>query len=242
MNRRTQQTGGWALKKPLRCGVDQSDPPVKTGRDQAAGDGMNDVFMQYLQAFERSAGVFELHAHLTEFGRQQPCQIGNGKKREKVDENDGLQRLEPGMGGAIRRHNRVIVQFQHRAVENESQRGHEVRPHLRQQYAGNDDHQWIQKIQRAVPTSGLVDDQTYQNQVSEDLQCCLQAVLAPQRKQQHVEQRKAVPEKNSAEKQAQRKARGTEVDDRQFNGQQQRQDKNPNPDQPCEPIAFIERG
>src|SRR5258708_5838470 len=100
------------------------------------------------------------------------------------------------MRSAEERHDAVVVQFQNHAVKNESQGGDQVRPNPGQQHAGNNNDQRIEEVQRTVPSSGLVNDQTDQNQISEDLQRSLQPVLLPEGQKQYVKQREAVPEQN----------------------------------------------
>ena len=104
------------------------------------------------------------------------------------------------MRGAVGRNYPVVVQFQNRPVKNESQRCNQVRPHARQQHAGDDDDQRIEEVKRAVPSSGFVDDEADQNQIGHNLQRGLQPVLLPEREQQHIEQRKAIPEENGVMK------------------------------------------
>ena len=47
-----------SLQKPLRGGIDQRDAAIESGRDQSAADGVNDVLVQRLQAFQRATGSF----------------------------------------------------------------------------------------------------------------------------------------------------------------------------------------
>src|SRR5579864_2718073 len=86
-----------------------------------------------------------------------------------------------------------------------------------------------------------MNDETDQNKIGQNLQRCLQTVLPPEREQKHVEQRKAVPENNGADEQAQRQRCWTELRHCQFNGEQLGQDKNSSPNQPYQPIALVER-
>ena len=66
-------------------------------------------------------------------------------------------------------------------------------------------------------------------------------MLPPQGKQKHVEHGKAVPEKNGADEEPHGQRRRTELGDRQLNGEQEGQDENADPNQPYQPIAFVER-
>ena len=85
------------------------------------------------------------------------------------------------MRRAIGRNHPVVIQFQDRPVQDEGQRRDQLRPHARQQHAGHDDHQRIEKIKGTVPPAGLVDHQADQYQISQDLQRSLQPVLLPER-------------------------------------------------------------
>ena len=136
------------------------------------------------------------------------------------------------MSDAVRRDHSIVVQFQHRAVKNECQGGHQLGPHPRQHDAGHDDDQGIEEVERTVPSSGFMDDQADQNQVGKKLQRGLQPVFLPQGKQEHEEQRQAVPEKNGGDEEPQRQSRRRELGDRQLNTQQQGQDKNSDSNQP----------
>ncbi len=197
--------------------------------------------MQRLQAFERAAGVLELYSHLAQFCGEQSGQVRDRQEGEEIDKDDGLQRFQSGMRGAIGRNHGVVVQFQHRPVENESQGRNQLRPHPRQQHAGHDDHQGIEKVQRAVPSSGFMDHEADQNQIGENLQRGLQAMFLPQGEQEHVEQRKAAPEQHGTDEEPHGQRRRTVLGDRQLNGQQEGQDENPDPNQPHQPIALVER-
>ena len=77
VDRLTQQVLFRALQQFLRGGVDQSDVSVEAGGDQSASDGLNDVFVQGLQIFQRAAGVLQLYVHLAQLVGQQPGQIGD---------------------------------------------------------------------------------------------------------------------------------------------------------------------
>ena len=96
-----------------------------------------------------------------------------------------------------------------------------MRPHAREQNAGDNDDQRVKKIQRTVPASGFMHDQTDQNQVREYLQGCLQAVFMPQGEQEDVEQRQPKPQNDCADEKAKRQRRGREMGDSQLNGEQE---------------------
>ncbi len=102
-HRCAEQFSRRALKKPLGGSIDQRDPPVKPGGDQAAADRVNDVFMQGLQAFQCAARVFELNADLPQLMGEQTRQVRDRKKRKKVDEDNRLQRFQSGMGCSSRK-------------------------------------------------------------------------------------------------------------------------------------------
>jgi hypothetical protein len=179
--------------------------------------------------------------HLPQFRGEQAGQIGDGEKSKKIDEDNCLQSLQAGMRAAVGRNYAIVVQFQHRAVKDESQGRDQLGPHPRQQHGSNDNDQRIEEVQGTVPASGLVDHQADQEQIGQDLQRGLQAVFLPEGKQQHIEQRKAVPEQDGADEQPHGQRRGSKLRHRELNGQQQRQDKNADPDQPHQPIALIKR-
>src|ERR1039458_10000308 len=241
MNRRTQQLCWTTLQQALGRGVDQRDAPVETGGDQSAADGVDDVLVQRLQAFQRAAGVLQLYAHLPQFRGEQSGQISHRQEREEIDKDNGLQRLRAGMGGAVGRNYGIVVQFQHRSVKDESQSGDELRPHARQQHAGHDDDQGIEEVQGTVPPAGLVDHEADHDQIGHNLQRGLQTVLLPEREKKYVEEREAVPQQNGCDEEPHGHRARAELGDRQFNGQQEGQNKNADPDQPYQPIALIKR-
>src|ERR1700684_1743713 len=109
----------------------------------------------------------------------------------------------------------IVVQFQHGPVKNEGQGGDQMRPHPRQQHAGDNNNQGIKEVERTVPSSSFVDDKTNQNQIGQNLQRGLQPVLLPQGEQKHVEQGKTVPENYSRNEQPHGQRRRSELCDRQ---------------------------
>ena len=60
-----------ALEQFLRGGIRQRDVAVEPGGDQAAADGLNNIFVQRLQVFQRPAGVLQLYVDLAQLRRQQ---------------------------------------------------------------------------------------------------------------------------------------------------------------------------
>src|SRR6202021_3036279 len=64
----------------------------------------------------------------------------------------------------------------------------------------------------------------------------------PEGKQKHVEQRQAIPEQNRADEKPRGQRRRAKLGHRKLNREQHRKNKNTDPDQPCQPIALIERG
>ena len=130
------------------------------------------------------------------FAVSSPARYATARKANRLTKMMACSAFVPGMRGAVGRNHAVVVQFQHGAVKNERQRSDQLRPHPRQQHAGHDDDQRIEEVQRTVPSSGFVDDEADQNQIGQNLQRGLQPVLLPEREQQHVEQREAVPEQN----------------------------------------------
>ena len=67
---------------------------IQRSGDQSAADRLNDVLVQRLQVFERSARVFKLYIHLSQLCRQQARQIGNRHVRKKIDHDYRLKGLE----------------------------------------------------------------------------------------------------------------------------------------------------
>src|SRR5581483_6817231 len=86
-----------------------------------------------------------------------------------------------------------------------------------------------------------MDNESDQNYVGENLQRGLQAVFLPERKQQYVKKRQAIPEEDGGEKKPPWHGGGTELRDCQFNSKQQCQDEDADPDQPDQPISLIKR-
>src|SRR5579859_3500909 len=103
------------------------------------------------------------------------------------------------MRGAIRRNDAVVIQFEDCAVKDEGEGRDQLRPDARQQDAGNNDYQRIEKVERAVPTASFMNDHADQNEIGENLERGLETMLLPDGKQQHVKQRDAEPEQNRAE-------------------------------------------
>ena len=112
VDRRPHQLRRGVFQKPLPRRIDQRDAAIQPRRHQPAADRVDDVFMQHLQAFQRPAGVFELHAYLPELGRQQAGEVCNCQKGEQVNKDNRLQRRKSRVRGAIRRNYGVVVQLQ----------------------------------------------------------------------------------------------------------------------------------
>ena len=66
-------------------------------------------------------------------------------------------------------------------------------------------------------------------------------MLPPKRKQEHVKQRKAVPEQNGAEEEPHGQRAGLNWATASSIAEQEGQDKDADPDQPYQPIALVER-
>src|SRR5580692_7254930 len=145
------------------------------------------------------------------------------------------------MRRAIRRNNGVVIQFKDTSVKNEGEGGDQARPDTRQKHAGHDDDERIKEVQGTVPTAGLVDHEADEDDISKHLQRGLQPVLLPEREQKNIEQRQAVPEKDGGQEEPPWHGRRTELRHREFNGQQQSQDEDADPNQPNQPITLIKR-
>src|SRR5437879_5766 len=146
------------------------------------------------------------------------------------------------MGRAIRRDNAVVVEFENGAIQNESQRRHQLRPNPGQQDAGHNNHQRIEEVQRTVPTPGFVYDQANEDDVGEDLKRGLEAVLPPEREQQDVKERNTVPEQNRTDEEPNRKQSWSQLRYGQLNSEQEGQDEDTHLDQPGQPVALVEGG
>jgi hypothetical protein len=80
----------------------------------------------------------------------------------------------------IRRNDFEVGQLQDGDVQDERQRSSQVSPDSRQQDAGNDDDQRIEKVQRAVDAAGGIHHQRDHHQVGNDLQQRLDAAFFPE--------------------------------------------------------------
>ena len=110
MGRERAALTGWprnvalrTFKQLLRGGVRQSDVAVEPGGDQAAADGLNNIFVQRLQVFQRPASVFQLYVNLAQLRRQQSGQIGHRQIAEQIDEDDGLECAQARDGSSNRK-------------------------------------------------------------------------------------------------------------------------------------------
>ncbi len=232
VHRGSQQFRRGTLKQPLGSSVHESDTAIETGSDQPAADGVNNVLVQRLQTFERAARCLQFYTHLPQFGSEQSRKVRHGQESKQVDKDNCLQDLQTGMRGAVRRNQAIVVQFQDGPVKNESQGSHQVRPDARQQHAGDDDDERIEEVEGTIPASGFMDDKAGQDQIRNHLQRGLQPMLLPQGEQKHIEQRKAVPEKDGADEEPDGQWRRSELSHGQFNPKQEGQDENADPHQP----------
>src|SRR5690349_14139449 len=112
---------GSALQQLLGGGIAQRDVAIEPGGNESSADGLNNVLVQSLQIFQRSAGVFELYVHLAQLCRQQASQIGHGGIAEQVDKNYGLQPAPAGVGSRKRRDHAEIGQLENCPIQDESQ-------------------------------------------------------------------------------------------------------------------------
>src|SRR5579864_4754315 len=116
-----------------------------------------------------------------------------------------------------------------------------MRPNTCQQHARNNDNQRIKKVERTIPSSGFMNDEADKEKIGQNLQRSLKPVLPPQREQNHKEEREAIPQKHSTDEEPHGQRGRIELGDRQLDGEEKGQDKNADPNQPHQPIAFIER-
>src|SRR5579863_2400250 len=84
---RTQQLIRRAFQEFLSGAVHQRNAAIQAGRDQAAADRLNDVFVQDLEVLQSAAGIFQLHARLTKLGGEQAREISNSEVGKQVYEN-----------------------------------------------------------------------------------------------------------------------------------------------------------
>ncbi len=220
----------------------QSDMAVEPGGDQTSGDRLNDVFVQRLQVLKGSAGIFQFYVDLPQLRRQQPGKISNRKIGKQVHEDESLERGHLRMSGGIRGHHSEIRQLQDRPVQNEGQRRRQVGPRPGQQDAGDDDHQRIEEVQRAVDAAGDIDQQRNQGEVGQHLDERLDAMLFPEREQEKVKHRDRVPEQYGADKQPDVERGGGDPRNNQLNSQQKCQNDDADLDQPGQPKPLIEHG
>ena len=136
----------------------------------------------------------------------------------------------------------VVIEFEDGSEQDESQGRAQISPGPRQQHAGDNDDQGVEKIQRAVDAAGDMDDQRDHGQIGEHLQNGLQAVFAPDRNQKKEKQRKHEPQHHPGEKGQDGQRAGSEADDGEFDGEQNQQDQDANLDQPGQPVPLIGDG
>ena len=149
--------------------------------------------------------------------------------------------LSPGMRRAIRRNHAVVVQFQHRYVQNEGQAPTRC-AHFR-----------CSSTLATMMTSGYrkfnelshppVTCTTRLTRIKSVTTCneACSAMLLPDGKQQNVKEREAVPQQDRRDEEPHGQRRGAELRDRQLDSEQKRQDEDADPDQPHQPIMFVKR-
>ena len=59
------------------------------------------MLVQNLEIFQRSAGVFQLHARLAQLRGKQTSQISDRQIGKEIDEDNRLQHLQFRMGAAV---------------------------------------------------------------------------------------------------------------------------------------------
>src|SRR6185437_7034768 len=114
--------------------------------------------MQSLQTLELTPEVGQALVGLAKFVRQQTCQVGNGEKSEKIDEDDRLQSAYSRMGNRKRRHHLKVGKLEHCSIQYESQGGSQIGPDTRQQDASQKNDQWIEEIQFTIHATGDVNE------------------------------------------------------------------------------------
>src|SRR6185312_15989062 len=94
-----------------------------------------------------------------------------------------------------------IDELQQRAKANKRDSSGQIGPVSRQQNAGNDDGQRIEKVEKSIDAAGDIDQRRDKRQVSKNLDNGLVLGLLPERDQKHEEERNRKPDDNYGLKQ-----------------------------------------
>ncbi len=118
-----------------------------------------------------------------------------------------------------------------------------VGPGPRQQNAGHDDDQRIEKVEGAVDAAGGVNHQGDQGQIGKHLQQRLDAVFLPEGQQQEVKNGNRVPQQDDVDEQPQRESElGVSWAMASSMPSRQCQNDDADLDQPGQPQPLIEHG
>src|SRR5262249_49049382 len=226
----------------LRCGslqqflardVQQRDTSFHVGCDQPAANGVNHVFMEGLQSDQLAAAIVKPAPRFSQLGGQSAGEMGHSKIGKQVGEDHNLQ----GIQIATRRTLKClqlgeIVERQHSAEKNRRQHGGQISPVAREYDTGDDDHQWIEEVEKTVDAARNVHHDGDERQVSENLGDRLESVLMPQSSEHDEKNGNRVPHQHDRNEKARGNVIPREIDNEQFHGQQNRNDDDTDFDKP----------
>ena len=215
---------------------------------------MDDVLLDGLEAGHLPALVAQLGASLAQTFQQITGKVGHGEETEKREDDFHLKR--PQVHGNRRRgrqeaKGRVTIrqagvdrgkirELEQRPHANEAHRGHGERLRTREEDAGQEDHQEVQRDVAALGVARKVDDGGDNGNVQVELQVGLQEVVAAQLVVDEIEQTQQVPEDDGTAQVSEGKQVARAVDhlpDPVLNREDQRDDEEPYLDDPQKPGA-----
>src|SRR5450432_2830434 len=171
----------FALQQAACGGVGDLHPTVKAGRDDATGNGLDNVLVEGLEIFELSAGMPQTSVRLTQALCQSGSQISDREIGEKIDEDNREQGARAEVSRGVGRQDIVVTELKHGPVGNESSSGDYICPGSREQDTGDDNYQRIEKVVSALGSARNVNEQGGHTQVGKDLKFCLDDLFAPGR-------------------------------------------------------------
>src|SRR5271156_36452 len=209
------------------------------GGEQAAAHGFYDVLIEGLQVFQFLALGFELEAFFAQGLGQQAAQISDGKKREQIAGQPGIQHTQRGHGGGGARDEAVGDQLQRAAQEDEAESGYDDHAAPRKQDAGHEKGKEVERDEVAILHAGGVHHAGNQQQIASDLQRSMPAGAGDPAAQDDVENGQGVPERDQLHEGTHRHRHGSQVtrgdDDADKEGDGQEAD----PSQPRQPFTHI---
>jgi len=220
--------------------VQQEDAALQVGGQQAAPHGLDDVLIEGLQVFQPRPFVQQLHAGLAQALGQVTGEIPNAEEGEKVDAQVNLQGPRPHhLGVQSRNRFQQVGRFHQAGKQQEGQRRQQERPHAREQDAGHDDDQQIEKHEVTLERPGDVDQRGHHQQVHRQLQVPFHIRVELDHPQDGVEQRQGDPQQDEGQEILDGDGRRGELADHQLNPQQEEDDQDPDFDQPGKPVADL---